>query len=520
MAGQRTYDTLLGVTIGNYRLAQLLGQSKYGPLFLARSLADDTRSLLRFLAPPAELAGEARIVYLGLFQQKASKVAALRHPHILPVIDYGNYQGMPYLVQPTIAITTLRSQLAKHGPPGLLTISRILDQVADALEYAHQHAILHRNLSTDCILLSSNPGAERAGSETSGTVLVTDFGLMYLLEMSGAKSSALSGSNGDVYRLYASSESIAPEEVLGSQGKAVDTCTDVYALGAVLYRLLTGHAVFQGANRDEILQKHVQAAMPPLDSPRLSNPEIQARMNSLLAHAMAKDPELRLRHPGELADAFHALVAPNDTARKAFASAVPQPAQRLAVVGPAAPLSPPPVQRYMRRRVSRRTIIIGGSSVAVAAIALLLGSHYLAGSTSPTATTSGVTGTPVPAPTKSASSPGTTGSTPAPTHRGTVIARISDVPLNSAKTFPNGNNPNPGILVHLPDNRFVAFDSTCTHQGCPVSYNAQTKLLLCPCHQAEFDPAHGAAVVQGPAQTPLAAIHITTNADGTITTGS
>ena len=520
MAGQRTYDTLLGVTIGNYRLEQLLGQSKYGPLFLARSLADDTHALLRFLAPPSELTGEARIVYLGLFQQKASRVAALRHPHILPVIDYGNYQGMPYLVQPTVAITTLRSQLTKYGPPNLLTSSRILDQVADALEYAHQHAVLHRNLSTDCILLARKPGAERERGETTDTVLVTDFGLMYLLEMSSSNSSAVSESSGDVYRLYASSESIAPEEVLGSSGKAVDTYTDVYAMGAVLYRLLTGHAVFQGANRDDILQKHVQTAMPPLDAPRLSNPEIQARLNSLLAHAMAKDPDLRLRHPGELADSFHALVAPDDTARKAFAITVPPSAQRLAVVGPAAPLSPPPVQRYMRRRVSRRTMIIGGSSVAVAAIALLLGSHYLTGSTSPTASTTSVTGTSVPAPTNAASSPGTGGSTPAPSHSGTVIARISDVPLNSAKTFPNGNNPNPGILVHLPDNRFVAFDSTCTHQGCPVGYNAQTKLLLCPCHQAEFDPAHGATVVQGPAQTPLTAIHITTNADGTITTSS
>src|ERR1700685_74633 len=122
MAEQRTYDKWLGVTVGNYRLEQLLGQSQPGPIFLARSLENGTQCVMRFLAPPAELAAEARMGYLGLFQQEANRVAAWRDPHILPVIDYGNYHGMPYLVQPNIASRTLRDQLAKHGPPDALTI--------------------------------------------------------------------------------------------------------------------------------------------------------------------------------------------------------------------------------------------------------------------------------------------------------------------------------------------------------------------------------------------------------------
>ena len=153
--------------------------------------------------------------------------------------------------------------------------------------------------------------------------------------------------------------------------------------------------------------------------------------------------------------------------------------------------------------ISRRralTFIAAGGGVAVAVLAVAaFGRNYLAGNTSPAVTqVANTTGAP---------------------SNGQVLAHTSDIPLNSAKAFPISGHNNPGLIVHLADGRFVAFDSTCTHTGCAVNYSQQDKLLECPCHGAIFDPTKNAAVVQGPAQTPLASLKISVHADGTITQG-
>lgn len=101
---------------------------------------------------------------------------------------------------------------------------------------------------------------------------------------------------------------------------------------------------------------------------------------------------------------------------------------------------------------------------------------------------------------------------------GATIAVASQVPANSAASFTIPSNGDPGVLVHLASGDFVAFDATCTHAGCPVQYDPSSKLLLCPCHGAAFDPSQDAAVVQGPADTPLASVPIhVENATGDIT---
>jgi serine/threonine protein kinase len=499
-----SFERLVGTTLGNYRLERLLEQNELGAIFQARTNTEKTSYLLRVLAMPADLTAEARMVYLGHFQKEANQVAELHNPYILPLLDYGNHQGMPYLVSPNLSTTSLSTLLTQKGPLDALIASRYLDRIATALEYAHEHAVLHRNLTTDCILLKPD-----------GMVIVADFGVMRMLELSRAEQAS---TRSHPYGMTGSSAP-APEQILG---KPVDTSIDVYALGAVLYRMLTGHRVFRGKNRDEIAQMHLQAAVPSLSKWRSG---LLPQIDSVIAKAMAKEPMQRYRHPDDLANAYHQIVAPNDTRRKGLIIGAPaqqddrkNPAQEqrdMVGVGIA------PTQRTSTSRISRRralTIIgAGGGAVAIVAVATFA-SRYLIGNTSPSGTSTTIQ--------SSTTSQASTGNPPAtqqpiqatqpPAPTGHVLARTADIPLNSAKAIPNPGSQNPVLLIHLINNQFVAYDSTCTHAGCAVNYNPQDKLLECPCHGAVFDPARGAAVVSGPAPSPLAKINITVS-NGLIT---
>ncbi|WP_069804576.1 serine/threonine protein kinase [Thermogemmatispora onikobensis] len=275
-------ESLIGTTLGNYYLEQLIGRNELGPVFLG-STDEGSTYLVRFILAPCALEAEERAAYQERFLQVAGEIVALQHRHILPLVDYGSYLGGSYLVTPNLPMQTLISALTKSGPPSLSTIGDYLEQLAQGLEYAHEQGIVHRNLSTDCIFLLRD-----------GRLVIGDFGVMHLLELATPA--------GQGYPDYGSGEGRAPEQL---QERSCGPYTDVYALGAVLYRLLTTHAVFRDSSREGVYAQHLHAPVTSLQRWRSDLPEA---LDEVIRQAMEKEPARRFQRPSELVAAYRQAV--------------------------------------------------------------------------------------------------------------------------------------------------------------------------------------------------------------------
>lgn len=488
-----SFEKLVGTRLGNYRVERLIEKHKWGPSFGATT-ATGKSYVIRFVGFPANdapvhMTADSRIVYLGRFQQEASLIATLQHPHILPLLDYGSYQGMPYLVYPDVPLVSLRALLGQQMPTDVVSIGRYLYQIASALEYAHEHAVLHRNLSTQNIFLQNNR-----------QLLVGEFGVLRIHELSLAD---LAGSGKQPY--VGSSESSAPEQLLG---KPVDAYTDIYALGAVLYRLLAGHPPFEGKTREEVARQHLYARVPSLSTWR---PGLPVELDHMIAKAMSKEPLGRFSQPGAFVEAYYQIVAPDELERLPGGAAESLEDDTMLSRGALqhllrsnAPrsnkLSHAPA-KGTQWNMRRRRVVTALATTGTVVVAGLLATRVLGIDL---------------ARLLSIKQPDRPVAEATMTLGNGHQVRAADIALNSAQTFPLANKTNPGVLVHLPDNRFVAFDAMCTHAGCSVHYEAPQRLLVCPCHGSAFDPAQNAAVVQGPATSPLTPIPITVNPDGII----
>ncbi len=378
--GRNNIGLQAGSVLGEYRLEKQLESSQAGQVFLARNATTGTRYRLRLLTVPARLDAEARMLYLGYFQRQANRLAALQHPGILPLLLYGTQEGMPYLAYQDAPMEALSKHLAQRGPLGERQAGLYLDQLAAALECGHQRGILHRNLNTENIFVKQD-----------GNLVVADFGVLHMLEQGpGYRQSASERDHSPAAKhdpLFGMNEASAPapEQVAGDP---VDTPADVYALGATLYRMLTGHRVFRGNTLTEIAQQHRNAPIPPLSTWRKDLPPA---LDGVIARAMAKDPRQRFAHPGELANAYHQIVAPSDSRRQPF---VVPPAPALASLKDAHPLKAK--ARQAPAPVSRRKVltylVAGGSAAAAITIVSIVGIHFSQGNASTGVSTTTTTG--------------------------------------------------------------------------------------------------------------------------------
>ncbi|HEV8191335.1 MAG TPA: serine/threonine-protein kinase [Ktedonobacterales bacterium] len=295
------YERLIGTTLGPYYIEQLSEWNELGPIFVARHNMDGGTFRIRPLDVPADFSQNEFAAYLQRFDHQAQHIATLQHPYILPLTQFSSVSGLYYLVSPFPTARSLTTRLKRSGPVDILTAGRYLDQIAAALEYAHERNTLHRNLTTDAILL-----------QLDGQIVVADFGVRRMLELAERE-----GQHNPLRFLNASS---APEQLLGA---AVERPTDVYALGAVLYQLLTGNPVFIANSPQQLVEQQLHAPVPLVSSRR---PGLPQGLDAVFAKALAKQPQDRYQHPGALANAYSQVVSPNNAARVPFV--VSQPVRR------------------------------------------------------------------------------------------------------------------------------------------------------------------------------------------------
>src|SRR5579859_555238 len=312
MSDYRTDERWIGATAGPYYIEQLLAHGPLGPLFAARHGETQGACLVRILNVPEARTPELQRTYIMQIERHATHVMALQHPAILPLVDFGMERGAPYLVWPQVIMRPLSVRLAQSGPLDVLTVGRYLDQIATALESGYQQATLHRNLSLDCVFL-----------QLDGHILVADFGVRRLVELLGPSDRR--------HPFYGSLEACAPEQI---RGEHIDAYTDVYALGGVTYRLLTGQPIYTGDTPGEIMERHLNDQPRPMANWR---DDLPSGLEGVLAGALAKDPVHRFPQASAFANAYHDVVTPNSMVRLPLAGGAPASAQPIAPMDGLAP---------------------------------------------------------------------------------------------------------------------------------------------------------------------------------------
>ncbi len=278
-----------GLLIGEYQIIDEIGQGGMATVYKAYQPSFDRFVAIKVL--PRQLSEDARS--LQQFQHEARLIARLEHRSILPVYAYGEYEGTPYIVMRLLEAGSLRRKLSDEGPLSPLEAARLVTQIAEALDYAHAHGVIHRDLKPSNILL-----------DAEGNAYLTDFGIAKMLGAAAQPTGA---------GVAGTPSYMSPEQC---QGKPATPASDIYALGAILFELLTGEPPFEGDSPLAVMYQQVQDDPPPL---RDLNPALPPTLDRVVLRAMAKDPSRR--HPSALALAADLRRAVDEAARFAAAGA-------------------------------------------------------------------------------------------------------------------------------------------------------------------------------------------------------
>jgi serine/threonine protein kinase/HD-like signal output (HDOD) protein len=276
-------DTLLGQTLGSFRVISLLGEGGMGRVYLAEHVLIGRRAAIKVLA--SEIADNEDFV--SRFFTEARAVNDIRHPNIVEVTDFGTFGKLPYIVMELLDGETLEQRLAHVRLLDAAAAARVVAQVAAAVGAGHEHGMVHRDLKPANIFLRNHP-------DYPDFVKVLDFGIAKLVAQDRNVAH-----HTEMGALIGTPAYMSPEQCLGDTH--LDHRSDIYSLGVVLYQMVAGRLPFTSETAGRLIMSHVQETPPP---PQSINPSVSAAMSAIILRAMAKKPDQRFASMRELRDAI------------------------------------------------------------------------------------------------------------------------------------------------------------------------------------------------------------------------
>lgn len=325
---------LIGQNLGSYRIVEQVGRGGMATVYKAYQPAMDRYVAVKVL--PAHFMQDP--TFVERFEREARTIARLEHPHILPVHDYGKApDGTTYIVMRYVNAGTLSDRL-KQGPLSMNEIVPLFSQIGDALAYAHEQGIVHRDMKPSNILIDPHNQA-----------FLTDFGLARIVE----GDSHLTGS-----MIVGTPAYMAPEQ---GQGRPADKRSDIYALGIILYEMVTGRPPFEAETPMAVMIKHMTE---PLPLPSQLNPDLSPAVERVILKALAKEPEGRYPSVTDMVRALQEAVTETPTL-----PSIPKPTH---IPIQTAPVTPPKEARPAQRPAWLIPVLAGVGLLIVVAAAITL----------------------------------------------------------------------------------------------------------------------------------------------------
>ncbi len=288
MTGSRGQH-LIGKALGSCVLERLLGYGGSSAVFLAQECHPEREVAIKVFLPRINMDARMQKDFYRRFLREAEAASKLNHPNILPIYSYGEQDGLPYIVMPYMPGGTLSEYMATRGPLALHEAQWYLEQMAAALDYAHDHGCVHCDVKPANMLLDSE-----------GRVMLSDFGIARVIQTDEESGVSVVKAPETV---MGTPDYISPEQALGRE---LDGRSDVYSLGITLFYLLTKQLPFNADSTIALALLHVHEPPPSLTSRRAdSTPALDRVMRKVLA----KDPAQRFQSASEFSVAFTEAVA-------------------------------------------------------------------------------------------------------------------------------------------------------------------------------------------------------------------